>query len=105
MAFTAAFVTLVVLGALLTVGEAWWDHDKFMDHPGIPASDRERALPTLRRSHVYQGGGTIVAGVVVASGSIAFGARSALVALGVGAFAEFVVAARYLLKHQRRASA
>lgn len=101
MAFVATVVVLVVWGGVLTFAEARWDRNKLIDHPRVSSADKERAIGHLRRSYAYQGARTIGIGVVAAAG-VAVVTRSSIFALAVGAATELLIAAEYLLNHQRR---
>lgn len=101
MAFLAALGVVLVWGVVLTVAEARWDTNKLLDHPRVSPVDKQQALGHLRRSYVYQGARIIGMGVV-AGAAVAAKTRSAGLALAVGAAAELLIAAQYLLKHQRR---
>jgi hypothetical protein len=101
VAFLAALGVVLVWGVVVTVAEARWDKNKLLDHPGVLPAEKEQALGHLRRSYVYQGA-RIIGGGVVAGAGVAVGTGSAALALAVGAAAELLIAAQYLLKHQRR---
>ncbi len=101
MALVAAFGVLLVWGGLLTYAEARWDRNKFLDHPRVFKADKQRAMPHLRRSYVYQGARTVGVGLVAAT-SVALVTGSAVWTLAAGAATELFMAAEDLVEHQRR---
>jgi hypothetical protein len=102
VAYVAAFGALLVWGGLLTLAEARWNRNtRFLDHPRVLPADKQRAMPHMRRSYVYQGARIIGVGLVVAA-SVAVGTGSAAWTLAVGAATELFMAAEDMVRHQRR---